>query len=89
MGTGFSGQRRWLCRRGTRELEVLLERTAPDWDELFTDGDEQQALADLLAMQDPELYDLLTGRVIPGDAVLRSVCLKLSPHLDYDEETRA
>ncbi len=76
-----SGRRRWLCRRGTRELEVLLESTVADWDSLFSSAAEQAALARLLEMQDPELYDLLTGRCEADDPVMRTVCHKLSPNL--------
>ena len=52
---------RWLCRRGMKELDVVLEtylerryESAP--------GDEQQAFRDLLELPDPQLYGLLLGR---------------------------
>lgn len=52
---------RWLCRRGTRELDLLLTRYL---DELWPgESDEARAAFDrLLDLQDPDLYALLTGR---------------------------
>ncbi len=51
----------WRCRRGTRELDVLMQKfmnkyyqTAP--------SELQQAFERMLDMQDPELYGLLTGQ---------------------------
>ena len=59
-------QLRWRCRRGTRELDMLLlgflER---DYPQLNT---EQQALfGTLLDEADPDLYAWFTGRTTPAN----------------------
>ncbi len=52
---------RWLCRRGMKELDVLmthyLEHHYPG-----ASVEEQQAFESLLEMPDPELYNLVLGR---------------------------
>ena len=60
---------RWLCRRGMKELDVVLSRYL---DERYTDSsDAEQALfRQLLQMQDPDLYDLLLRRTHTDDAEL-------------------
>lgn len=59
---------RWLCRRGMKELDVLLERfVGAEYDEL--DEREHGALLELLEMEDPDLYMLVMGRAEPEHAV--------------------
>ena len=72
------GQLRWRCRRGMRELDVLLERylkerypSAP--------AAEQQAFVALLEAPDPQLFAYVVQREVPEDpdwahviAILRS-----------------
>jgi antitoxin CptB len=52
---------RWRCRRGMRELDVLLtgflERRFA-----ALDSDQQASFVRLLECQDPDLLDWLTGR---------------------------
>ncbi|MDJ0834547.1 MAG: succinate dehydrogenase assembly factor 2 [Gammaproteobacteria bacterium] len=52
---------RWLCRRGMKELDVLmthyLEHHYPG-----ATAAEQQAFEALLQMPDPDLYSLILGR---------------------------
>lgn len=57
---------RWRCRRGMRELDVLLERylqerypSAP--------AAEQQAFAALLEVPDPQLFAYVVQREVPED----------------------
>lgn len=52
---------RWRCRRGMRELDVLLTRYLEDY---YPDasGIEQSAFRRLLDAPDPELFSLLMGR---------------------------
>ncbi len=60
------GRLRWQCRRGMRELDVVLER----WlDERYPSArdDERQAFRALLEAQDPQLVAWLFGRERPGD----------------------
>lgn len=58
------GQLRWRCRRGMRELDVLLERylqerypSAP--------AAEQQAFVALLEAPDPQLFAYVVQREVP------------------------
>lgn len=62
------GRLQWRCRRGMRELDVLLERyLAEEWPQAGLA--ERGAFAQLLELPDPELHGLLTGRLVPaGDA---------------------
>ena len=58
---------RWLCRRGMKELDVVLgaylERYYAD-----AAAEEQARFRALLEMPDPDLYGLLLGRNSSGDA---------------------
>jgi antitoxin CptB len=60
---------RWLCRRGMKELDIVLTRYL---DERYADSsDAEQALfRQLLQMPDPDLYDLLLRRTRTDDAEL-------------------
>lgn len=67
---------RWLCRRGMKELDVLLARflergyeTAP--------AAARAAFERLLEVPDPELHALLTGRSDPPDGDLADVVARI------------
>ena len=69
---------RWRCRRGMRELDVLLMAylenryaTAPET--------EQAAFRELLSLQDPDIHALLTGRLVADDASLHALLHRLHP----------
>lgn len=55
---------RWRCRRGRRELDLLLERYLSGRYEQ-ADSAERSRFEALLERSDPELEDLLTGRMAP------------------------
>ena len=55
---------RWRCRRGRRELDLLLERYLNDRYGQASAA-ERAAFEALLERSDPELEDLLTGRLAP------------------------
>jgi len=63
---------RWRCRRGMRELDVLLleylERAYPG-----ASAHERAAFARLLDLQDPEVFGYLVGRENPAEESLRDV----------------
>lgn len=70
------GRMRWQCRRGLKELDVLLERylqehfsTAP--------AAEQQAFAELLCLPDPLLLSYIMGRDQPDNQEQRRVIASL------------
>ena len=59
----------WRCRRGMKELDVLLERFAKGM--LPTASPEERRVFErLLQLPDPMLVDYLLGQVIPEDAEL-------------------
>ena len=75
-------QLRWRCRRGMRELDVLLERylkerypSAP--------AAEQQAFVALLEAPDPQLFAYVVQREVPDDPDWAHVIARLrNPHAD-------
>ena len=52
---------RWLCRRGMKELDVVLCRYLEQHYESASAVD-QACFRELLQLSDPELYNLLLGR---------------------------
>ena len=61
---GDLGKLRWRCRRGMKELDVLLERYV---DERFAEASspEQEAFRQLLETQDQVLYAYCLGQEKP------------------------
>jgi succinate dehydrogenase flavin-adding protein (antitoxin of CptAB toxin-antitoxin module) len=55
---------RWRCRRGLLENDLLLTRFL-DREARALDARALRDLADLLAYDDPALWDLLSGRAEP------------------------
>lgn len=66
------GKLRWRCRRGMKELDLLmlgyLERHYPT-----APAEERQAFAELLELQDPLLMSYMVGRETPADVVTARV----------------
>jgi antitoxin CptB len=67
---------RWLCRRGMKELDIVLTRYL---DERYAaaEADEQALFRQLLQMPDPDLYNLLLGRERPGDPGIERLLRRL------------
>ena len=63
---------RWLCRRGMKELDLLLINYL---DNIYpsADASDQQAFESLLEMADPDLYTLVTGKTQSDDAQVMRV----------------
>ena len=62
----------WRCRRGMRELDLLLCR----WFDVAYDGvspEERRRFAHLLELPDPQLADYLLAGVRPADAQLANL----------------
>lgn len=57
---------RWLCRRGMKELDVVLNRYLDYGYQAASDADQAQFRA-LLEMPDPDLYNLLLRRDATSD----------------------
>ena len=62
----------WRCRRGTKELDVLMQRFLNNYYQTASE-ELQHAFERMLDMQDPELYDLIVGRQDSGDQSINKV----------------
>ena len=61
---------RWLCRRGMKELDVVVTTYLDVYYEQAS-SEEQRQFRNLLDMADPDLYGLLLGRELAADAETR------------------
>lgn len=67
---------RWLCRRGMKELDVLLEAYLErEWH--AAGESERAAFQRLLEFQDPQLWDWLSGRQTPAEKELADVVSRI------------
>lgn len=68
---------RWRCRRGMRELDVLLQRYL---DQRYSSAsqEEQQAFEALLELPDPQLFAWVVKRQQPADPHLLDVIERLT-----------
>lgn len=68
---------RWRCRRGMKELDVLLvsylENHYPT-----AEAEERAAFEALLELQDPYLFGLVTGREVSADPALAQLIKRLT-----------
>ncbi|HEX6928436.1 MAG TPA: succinate dehydrogenase assembly factor 2 [Gammaproteobacteria bacterium] len=67
---------RWLCRRGMKELDVLLERYL-ERDFPVATAMEQHAFRELLECQDPVLWDYVMEHDQPQEEAARNVVRKI------------
>lgn len=67
---------RWHCRRGMRELDVLMLRYLEDSFE-SAPALEQQGFVELLALEDPILFAYVVGREEPQDENLQKLLKKI------------
>jgi antitoxin CptB len=63
---------RWRCRRGMKELDVLLERFLDTQYDAASES-RQRAFMALLDMEDPDLYACLLGQQAAPTAELNDV----------------
>ena len=74
---------RWQCRRGMRELDVLLSRFVEQkYDALSTR--QKNRFRELLTLADPELASYLLAGQLPADAELA----ELVRHIKGDVQAR-
>jgi antitoxin CptB len=71
---------RWRCRRGMKELDVLLERFL-DRGYASLDEQERDAFVRLLDQIDPDLLSWLTGREPPANPVLAALIERMLPFI--------
>ena len=67
---------RWLCRRGMKELDLVLNNYL-ELEYPNASVEEQAVFEDILELQDPDLYAQLLGRTAINNAAHESVILKL------------
>lgn len=68
---------RWLCRRGMKELDVLLERFCHhELDRL--DAAALDDFQSLLNLEDPDLYDVLIGGRQLADPALNALANRIN-----------
>jgi antitoxin CptB len=65
----------WRCRRGMKELDVMLERFARE--ALPAPGRERAAFGRLLELPDPELAGYLLGAQVPIDPALAGLIARI------------
>jgi antitoxin CptB len=71
------GQLLWRCRRGMKELDVLLERYAQALEGRAAPS-EERAFARLLELADPDLAAYLLGQAIPPDPELAGLVRRIA-----------
>ena len=57
---------KWLCRRGMKELDVLMEQYLATRYPQATEA-EQQAFREVLDMDDPDIYAICVKRMAPPE----------------------
>lgn len=70
------GRLRWQCRRGMRELDVLLSRWLERHFDAASDA-QKQAFRELLSLQDPELAAYLLQGVPAADPELARLVARI------------
>jgi antitoxin CptB len=68
---------RWRCRRGMKELDVLLTRYL-ERDYYKVPAPQRQAFEALLELPDPEILDYILGRKTPPNREMSLVIARLS-----------
>jgi antitoxin CptB len=71
------GRLRWRCRRGMKELDLLL-RGYVDAEYPHALPEQQEAFRRLLECPDPLIYDYLLGRTSPPDQVLAALIQRIA-----------
>ena len=70
---------RWRCRRGMKELDLLLLKYV-DNDYPLAGDETQETFRRLLSMSDPDILALLTGKMSTDDELLAHVIERLLTH---------
>lgn len=71
---------RWLCRRGMKELDLLMRSYLDHCYSSASEAD-QNAFKLILQMPDPELYDLILDRKASDDSDINRVIVALRERL--------
>lgn len=68
---------RWRCRRGMKELDMLLTRYL-ERDYYTSSPEQRQAFEALLEKSDPEILDYILGKSVPETPEIDYVVARLS-----------
>jgi antitoxin CptB len=68
---------RWRCRRGMKELDMLLTRYL-ERDYYTSTLEQRQAFEALLEKSDPEILDYILGKSVPESPELNHVVSRLT-----------
>lgn len=81
MSGSVPGRLLWKCRRGTKELDVLLERYVT---RAYAEAPaaERRAFQQILDLPDPVLADYLFGHAWPEDPDLAHLVERIATHRD-------
>jgi antitoxin CptB len=72
-----AGHTRWRCRRGMKELDVLLERyMSTGWPQ--ASADERALFDQLLELPDPQLAAYLLGHAVPAHPPLAQLTHRIA-----------
>jgi antitoxin CptB len=71
----------WHCRRGMKELDLVLERFARATLPAASHA-ERGVLAELLELPDPVLADYLLGGAVPRGAQLAALVARIRTYVD-------
>jgi antitoxin CptB len=69
----------WRCRRGMKELDVLLERFARERYDSAS-AEDKSAFARLLDLPDPEIADYVLGHATPAEPQLARLARLITSH---------
>jgi antitoxin CptB len=69
----------WRCRRGMKELDILLERFARERYE-SAPAEQKRAFARLLELPDPDLADYFFGHATPDEPELARLTQLIATH---------
>ena len=75
---------KWLCRRGVKELDIVLEKWLASRYQSAS-AEEQKAFAQLLELEDPVLFDLIQGNGRGRSEVQARVIAQLSRQLSEND----
>lgn len=78
----------WRCRRGARELDMVLQAWLAENYPVATES-QREAFSDLLAREDPSLFDLLLGRTEASTEPEREVVRQLRAIVDAQGRGKA
>jgi antitoxin CptB len=78
---------RWLCRRGMKELDLVLNNYL-EFEYPAATVEEQGIFHEILELQDPDLYAQLLGRTAVKNSAHETIILKLKSIIAVKRESK-